>query len=78
METVTILEFRRNAEAIINKVSKGKRMLLTYRGKPVIRLEPVIDVPISSDDPFYTICDLAASKGGSLANEEIDKILYGK
>jgi len=43
MERVSILEFRRDAEAVIRKVRQGKRLILTYRGKPVMRLEPIQD-----------------------------------
>jgi len=78
MEMVSILEFRRHAEAIIRKVERGKRLLLTYRGKPVIRLEPIVDGTIGRDDPFYTIDSLAVSPGRSLTNEEIDRIVYEK
>ncbi|HEY9784511.1 MAG TPA: type II toxin-antitoxin system prevent-host-death family antitoxin [Candidatus Obscuribacterales bacterium] len=75
MEKVSILEFRRNAEAIIRKVSRGKRLILTYRGKPVMRLEPIADVEIDSNDPFYSLGRLAAP-AGSLSNREIDSIVY--
>ena len=76
METVSILEFRRQADAIINKVRQGKRLVLTYRGKPVMRLEPIAERPTSRDDPFYTLNQLAVPKGRSLTNEEIDKVIY--
>lgn len=41
MKTVTMLEFRRDAEAVIRTVQTGESLLLTYRGKPAVRLEPV-------------------------------------
>jgi antitoxin (DNA-binding transcriptional repressor) of toxin-antitoxin stability system len=78
VESVSILEFRRQAEAIIQKVRSGKRMILTYRGKPVIRMEPILEKTISIDDPFYKIDRLAAREGNSISNEEIDQIVYGK
>jgi prevent-host-death family protein len=77
METVTLLEFRRHAEEIIQRVRQGKRLVLTYRGKPVMRLEPISENKISRDDPFYRLPELAnSSSGKSLTNEEIDQILY--
>jgi antitoxin (DNA-binding transcriptional repressor) of toxin-antitoxin stability system len=39
MDKVSMLEFRHDAESVIRKVEQGKRMILTYRGKPVMRLE---------------------------------------
>ena len=78
VEMVSILEFRRHAEAIIAKVRQGKRLILTYRGKPVIRLEPIIESQIGSDDPFYTLDSLAVPGGHSVTNEEIDQTIYGQ
>lgn len=79
MEQVSILEFRKHAEAIIAKVRQGKHLVLTYRGKPVIRLEPITDGRVSPDDPFYSLHALATSQGKKgITNEEIDEIVYGK
>jgi prevent-host-death family protein len=81
MEKVTILQFRRDAEAVIRKVRQGKSLILTYRGKPVMRLEPIQERVVDPEDPLYTLSELAASDGRppderSLTNEEIDKIVY--
>ena len=46
MEKVSLLQFRHDAKAIIRQVAQGKRLILTYRGKPVMRLEPITDRPI--------------------------------
>jgi prevent-host-death family protein len=75
MERVSLLEFRRHASAIIRKVQLGKRLLLTHRGKPVMRLEPIQSNKVSPDDPFYGIARFAAD-GGPLTNAEIDQIVY--
>ena len=78
MEKVSILEFRRDAEAVIRKVRQGKRLILTYRGKPVMRLEPIQEHEISPDDPFYSIAKYAEDDDGPpLTNKEIDRIVYG-
>lgn len=76
METVSILEFRRDAEAVISRVRKGKRLILTYRGKPVLRLEPIRSPRVSPDDPFYSLAKFAVPDGAGLTNEEIDQIVY--
>ncbi len=77
MEKVSVLEFRRDAVAVIRKVRQGKRLVMTYRGRPVMRLEPIVDEIPSADDPFYKLGDLASSTAEPLTNEEIDKIVYG-
>ena len=36
-----MLEFRRNAQGVLRRIAKGERLLLSHRGKPAARLEPV-------------------------------------
>ncbi len=73
MERVSVSEFRRDAVAVIRKVPQGKHLVMTYRGKPVMRLEPIQP---DADDPFYKIAQLASSTGEALINEEIDQTIY--
>ncbi len=77
MNEVSMLEFRHNAERIIARVGRGERMILTYRGKPVVRLEPICDEPGQPTDPFYALDTLADAKGQSLTNRRMDDIIYG-
>jgi prevent-host-death family protein len=76
METVSLLEFRRDAGGVIRKVRQGKRLILTYRGRPVMRLEPIQDRNIGPDDAFYALAQSAIDDGRALTNEEIDQIIY--
>ena len=76
MKTVSLLEFRKNARRVIRWAQQGRRMILTYRGEPVLRLEPLLDETPEEDDPFYKLNLLAEEKGKSLSNEEIDRIVY--
>ena len=80
MKTVTLLEFRKNAEGILRRVAQGERFMLSHRGRPAARLEPVT-LPSASDspeDPFLTIARRAVpSPKGKTNHEEIDPILYG-
>ena len=79
MERVSMVEFRRHAASIIRRVRRGKRFILTYRGKPVLRLEPVrTGDEISEDDPFYTLGRIADAGGRKLSNKQMDTIVYGK
>jgi prevent-host-death family protein len=79
MERVSMLEFRRHAASILRKARQGKRFILTYRGKPVLRLEPVrTSVEVSEDDPIYQLSRIAEAGGERLTNEQIDTIVYGK
>jgi len=71
-----MLEFRKNPEAVIRKTMQGKRLILTYRGKPVMRLEPVQNDKPDKSDPFYNLATLAGSGGKSLTNKEMDQLIY--
>jgi antitoxin (DNA-binding transcriptional repressor) of toxin-antitoxin stability system len=80
MKEMTMVEFRRSARRALEAVGRGERILLTYRGKAVARLEPVRPgaSDLADDDPLLRIDDFALDgPGGPLPNEAIDRILYG-
>ncbi len=77
MKTISMLEFRRCAEQVIQELRQGERMVLTYRGQPVARLEPISDPTIDAADPFYSLDRLADVKGEPLTNRQMDEIIYG-
>jgi prevent-host-death family protein len=80
MKTLSMLEFRRNAKGALDAVRRGERLLLTYRGQPVARLEPVRPdaAAVPDDDPLLRVDDFAVEgAGGPLGNAEIDRIVYG-
>jgi len=79
MKTVTMLEFRKNAERVLRRVAKGERLVLSHRGKPAARLEPMTAPPAAAfpDDPFLGIARRAsASPKGKTKHSHIDRILY--
>jgi prevent-host-death family protein len=80
MKTVTMLEFRKNAEGVLRRVARGERIVLSHRGKPAARLEPLV-VHGSVDpgmDPFLSIARRAKpSPKGKTKHEDIDRLVYG-
>jgi antitoxin (DNA-binding transcriptional repressor) of toxin-antitoxin stability system len=81
MKTVTMLEFRKNAESILRRVCKGERFVLSHRGHPAARLEPVTSAVIAdpANDPFLAISRRAMpSPKGKIRHSDIDQILYGR
>lgn len=75
-----MLEFRRNTRRALEAVRRGERFLLTYRGQPVARLEPVPREPqaVPDDDPLLRVEDFAVDgPGGALSRDEIDRLVYG-
>lgn len=79
MRTITMLQLRREASRWIDAIRRGERLLLTYRGQPVARLEPVRDPggAISENDSLLRVDDFAVEgPGGRLTNEEVDRLIY--
>jgi antitoxin (DNA-binding transcriptional repressor) of toxin-antitoxin stability system len=76
MTTVTMLEMRKDPVRIIRQVRTGRAMLLTYRGKPVMRLEPFVQKMAPEEDAFYRLADNAVQGGTTLTNSEMDETIY--
>ena len=76
MRQISLPEFRRDAEAVIRQAQQGQSLILTYRGKPVLRMEPIRDQVVTADDPFYSLARLASHETAPLTNEEIDQVVY--
>ena len=77
MKTVSLLEFRQKAMSVLSYVQKGQGVVLTYRGKPVARLEPLAKRAASGEDPFYTLDRLADARVESATNQDMDRVIYG-
>ena len=77
MKTISLLEFRRNAQTVLKYVQKGQSVLLTLRGKPVARLEPLSDRSVGPEDPFYSLDRLADDLAASMTNVQMDRVIYG-
>ena len=81
MKNVTMLEFRRNAKGILRRVAKGERFVLSHRGRPAARLEPLAEAasPDQANDPFLSIAQRSLpSPRGKTHHKDIDRILYGR
>jgi prevent-host-death family protein len=80
MKTITMLQFRQDAQGILRRVSKGERFVLSHRGRPAARLEPVVGsaTPDLANDPFVGIAQRATrSPRGKTRHQDIDRIVYG-
>jgi len=81
MSTITMLELRRESAAVLSRLSKGERLILSHRGRPVARLEPVGNAEQTPPDadPFLNVASRALpSPKGPTKHRQIDAILYGK
>ena len=83
MKTISMVELRKNSEAVIAQLKQGLSFTLSYRGKPIANLVPVLPGKhqIKADDPLYTLAehaDAGSPDNRALTNEQIDQILYGK
>ena len=81
MKSVTMLEFRQDAEGILRRLAKGERFVLSHRGKPAARLEPLAPSPAAdpASDPFLAIARRAQpSPKGPTPHADRDRILDGR
>ena len=76
-KTVSMLDLRAHAKQIVGQVRAGQALVLTYRGRPALRLEPIRLPTVEADDPFYRLGELSKRRGASLTNRQIDDIVYG-
>ncbi len=77
MKSVTMLQFRKRADGVLKQIAKGQTFVLTYRGKPVARLEPLGAEAISADDPIYQLAQIASPTAEPLTNADMDRVIYG-
>jgi prevent-host-death family protein len=81
MKTITMVQFRKDAEGILRRVAQGERFLLSHRGKPAARLEPITTDPAGrlEDDPLFRIAERATpSPKGPTDHRDIDRIVYAR
>lgn len=76
MKSISIVEFRKRIDSVLKQVEEGHPFILTHRGKPVARLEPMRRNTTRQDDPIYSLAELAAPGGGPMTNKEIDELIY--
>jgi len=72
-----MLDLRTHAKQIVGQVRAGQAVVLTYRGRPALRLEPILPATVEADDPFYRLTDLSKRRGPALTNRQIDDLVYG-
>lgn len=77
MKTISMLQFRRTANAVLGALRKGESYVLTYRGKPVATLQPVRPQKTLVNDPIYTLHEIATDEAAPLTNDGIDRAVYG-
>jgi antitoxin (DNA-binding transcriptional repressor) of toxin-antitoxin stability system len=77
VKTVSMSELRAHAMQIVGQVLAGRSLVLLYRGRPALRLEPILPQTAEADDPFFRLTDLSKRRGPSLTDRQIDDIVYG-
>ena len=74
-----MLEIRKNAKALVERLDQGESFRITYRNRCVGELYPLrSNEGISKDDPVYRVAESAEDLGGTLEPGEADRIIYGK
>ncbi len=79
MQNISMLEIRRNARGLVERLRRGESFTVTYRSQPVGELRPVSDdSAVREDDPVYRLADRAEDLGESLDALQADTLLYGE
>lgn len=66
-----MLEMRRNAKGVVERLRRGESFRVTYRNRTVGELTPPeTRYEISADDPVYRIAEAAEDLGGGLDPRE--------
>ena len=79
MKRISMVSFRRETHRAISALRRGERLLLTHRGRPIARLEPVVgDTTDVTDDALLHVEDYSVDgPGGTLTNADIDRVIHG-
>ncbi|MEY3481857.1 MAG: hypothetical protein RIQ71_2632 [Verrucomicrobiota bacterium] len=79
METISMLEIRRNAKTLVERLGRGESFRITYRNRTVGELfPPKANYEITSDDAAYRVAEAAEDLGGGMDSREADRIVYGR
>jgi antitoxin (DNA-binding transcriptional repressor) of toxin-antitoxin stability system len=77
METISMLDVRKNAKSLVGRLLRGESFRITYRNLPVGELFPTASRrSISSDDPVYRLAEHAEDLGGGLDARAADELIY--
>ncbi|HYZ74009.1 MAG TPA: hypothetical protein VE641_13080 [Chthoniobacterales bacterium] len=74
-ERISAHHMRFDLKRVVKALKAGHSLILTYRNKPVARIEPLNnELPVAKDDPIFHLDELAEPIG-PLTNFEIDRLV---
>jgi antitoxin (DNA-binding transcriptional repressor) of toxin-antitoxin stability system len=78
MQSVSMLEIRRDARGVVKRLARGECLTLTYRNRAIGELRPISRPGVrSADDPVYRLAECAEDLGGGLDARAADALIYG-
>jgi antitoxin (DNA-binding transcriptional repressor) of toxin-antitoxin stability system len=82
MINISMLDLRTNSKKLLKELKKKENITLTYRGKAIGTIQPIVEESDWIEDPLsHFINNLPSSpkktRKSSITNSEIDSILYG-
>ncbi len=72
-----MLEIRRNAKGLVERLGRGECFRITYRNRTVGELfPPRMKKGIGAGDPAYRVAESAEDLGGGLDARQADELIY--
>ena len=73
MQSISLIEIRRDAKGLVERLAQGECFRITYRNKTVGELFPPARMPgVSPDDVAYRVAECAEDLGGGLDERAAD------
>lgn len=78
-----MLDLRKNSNLLLKKLQKREKVILSFRGKPVATIHPIIENSDWENDSFIQFLSTIKTttsknkKKRKITNDEIDSLVYG-
>lgn len=80
MNSMSMLELRNNANTLFEKLKGNEQIILSFRGKPVATISPILQKTDWESDSFLKFINSipkSVNKKSKISNKEIDSLVYG-
>ena len=80
MNSMSMLDLRNNSNTLFEKLKGNEQIILSFRGKPVATISPIVQKTDWESDSFLKFINSipkSTNKKSKISNKEIDDLVYG-